>query len=62
MGATSSAVKNRYNKKTYSAWNAAVRKEEFERIEQLRAETGLSRTEFLKMLCSKVYGIEFKHE
>lgn len=59
MGYTSSEVKNRYNKKTYSAWTAAIRKEEFAEIEALREKTGLSRTEFLKMLCEKVYGINF---
>ena len=58
MGTTSSAVKNRYNKKTYSSWNAAIRKEEFEKIEAVRAETGLSRTEFLKMLFNEKYGTD----
>ncbi len=51
MGRTSSAVKNRYNKKTYSQWSAALRKEDFERIEQLRGE--MSRAAFLKMLVEK---------
>ena len=58
MGATSSAVKNRYNKKTYSRWDAAVRKEVFDKIEQIREETGLSRAEFLKMLVKEKYDVE----
>ena len=55
MSYTSSEVKNRYNKKTYSTWSAAIRKETFAKIEEIRATTGLSRAEFLKMLCDKVY-------
>ncbi len=51
MGRTSSEVKNRYNKKTYSQWSAALRKDDFERIEQLRGE--MSRAAFLKMLVEK---------
>ena len=51
MGKTSSEVKNRYNKKTYSVWSAALRKEDFERIEAMRGE--LSRSAFLKMLVEK---------
>lgn len=51
MGRTSSEVKNRYNKKTYSQWSAALRKEDFERIERLRGE--MSRPAFLKMLVEK---------
>ena len=58
MGYTSSEVKNRYNKKTYSNWLAAIRKEEFTQIEAVRAETGLSRAEFLKMLFKEKYGID----
>jgi hypothetical protein len=51
MGKTSSEVKNRYNKKTYSVWSAALHKEDFERIEAMRGE--LSRSAFLKMLVEK---------
>ena len=51
MGKTSSAVKNRYNAKTYSMWTAALRKEDFEKIEALRGE--MSRAQFLKMLVEK---------
>lgn|GEM_PF-1679596 len=58
MSYTSTAVKERYNKKTYSAWTAKIRKAEFEKIEAVRAETGLSRTEFLKMLFNEKYGKE----
>ena len=51
MGRTSSEVKNRYNKKTYSQWSADLRKEDFERIERIRGE--MSRSAFLKMLVEK---------
>lgn len=57
--ATSTAVKERYNKKTYSQWNVKIRKEEFEVIEKIREEAGLSRSELLKMLISEKYNIEF---
>lgn len=46
MGKTSTAVKRRYNEKTYSRWVADLRHEEFEKIENLRG--GMSRAEFLK--------------
>ena len=58
MGYTSSKVKNRYNKKTYSSWASAIRKETFTQIEELREKEGLSRSEFLKMLIKEKYGIE----
>ena len=58
MSTTSSTVKNRYNKKTYSTWSAMIRKEEFAKIEALREKTGLSRYEFLKMLIQDKYGEE----
>ena len=48
MSKTSTAVKRRYNDKTYKRWFADVRVEEFERIEALRGE--MSRPAFLKML------------
>ena len=48
MSKTSTAVKRRYNDKTYKRWFADIRIEEFERIEELRGD--MSRPAFLKML------------
>lgn len=48
MSKTSTEVKRRYNAKTYSQFNASVRKEDFEHIEALRG--GMSRAAFLKAL------------
>ena len=55
MGYTSTEVKERYNKKTYTNWQAKLRNEVFEEIEKIRGETGLSRAEFLKMLINEKY-------
>mgnify|MGYP005887016885 FL=1 len=55
MGYTSTEVKERYNKKTYTNWQVKLRNEVFEEIEKIRGETGLSRTEFLKMLVNEKY-------
>ena len=48
MSKTSTAVKRRYNEKTYQRWYADLRKEEYEQIEKLRGD--MSRAKFLKML------------
>lgn len=48
MGKTSSAVKNRYNAKTYSIFSASLKKAEFEEVERLRGDK--SRPEFLREL------------
>ena len=58
MGYTSTAVKRKYNEKTYSQWSLALRKEVFAEIEKLREAEGLSRSEFLKMLVKEKYGTE----
>lgn len=58
MGYTSTAVKRKYNAKTYSSWRAEIRKEVFNEIEKLREAEGLSRSEFLKMLVKEKYGTE----
>lgn len=50
MGYTSTAVKARYNKKTYKQFNAPLRIEEFEKIETEREKLEMSRAEFLKFL------------
>ena len=59
MGYTSTEVKERYNKKTYTNWQVKLRNEVYEEIESIREETGLSRAEFLKMLVQEKYGVEF---
>ena len=51
MGKTSSAVKRKYNEKTYKRFTADLRIEDFEKIEELRGN--MSRAEFLKFLVSK---------
>lgn len=57
--ATSTAVKRKYNEKTYTRWYADLRNEVFEEVESIREETGLSRAEFLKMLVKEKYGVKF---
>ena len=59
MGYTSTAVKAKYNKKTYTAWSVSIRNECAEIIEQCREKEGLSRAEFIKMLVAEKYGITF---
>lgn len=48
MSKTSTAVKRKYNEKTYSRFYADIKKEDFEAIEQARGE--MSRAQFLLML------------
>lgn len=48
MSKTSTAVKRRYNEKTYTRWTVDLRNEDFEKIESMRGE--LSRAQFLKKL------------
>ena len=48
MSRTSTAVKRKYNEKTYSRFVADLRKEDYEKIEQARGE--MSRAQFLLML------------
>lgn len=59
MGYTSTAVKQKYINKTYSQWAVRLRNKDFEIIEKLRGETGLSRAEFLKMLVVEKYDVNF---
>lgn len=59
MGYTSTDVKRRYNEKNYKRWFVSLRNEVFDEIEAVREETGLSRAEFLKMLVSEKYNVEF---
>ena len=53
MGKTSSAVKRRYNEKVYSRFVCDLKKDDFERIENLRQIGEMSRSEFLLMLVDK---------
>ena len=48
MSKTSTAVKRRYNDKTYTRWTVDLRNEDFQKVEELRGE--LSRAQFLKKL------------
>ena len=48
MGSTSTAVKRRYNEKTYRRWTVDLRHADFERAEALRG--GMSRAQFLSAL------------
>lgn len=48
MSKTSTAVKRRYNDKTYTRWTVDLRNEDFEKIEAMRGD--LSRAQFLKKL------------
>ncbi len=57
--ATSSEVKRRYNSKTYKRWTSDIKNEDFDKIEEIREATELSRAEFLKMLVSERYDIKF---
>lgn len=58
MGYTSTAVKQKYINKTYSQWAVRLRNEDFDIIEKLREEIGLSRAEFLKMLVCEKYNLK----
>ncbi len=48
MSKTSTAVKRRYNEKTYTRWTVDLRNEDYEKIEKMRGD--LSRSQFLKLL------------
>ena len=47
MGATSTASKNKYNKKAYESFNVRIKPELFERIDNYCSSNGLSRSQFL---------------
>lgn len=47
MGYTSTAVKNKYNKKAYENFNVRLKPELFNRLDTYCKENGLSRSEFL---------------
>lgn len=51
MGKTSTAVKRKYNDKTYKRWYADMKIEEYDEIEQLRGN--MSRPDFLRLLIAK---------
>ena len=48
MGATSTASKNKYNKKTYENFNVRIKPELFARIDTYCKDNGLSRSQFLQ--------------
>lgn len=47
MGKTSSAVKYKYNKKAYKAFNVQIKPEIFDRIDRYCKENNISRSQFL---------------
>lgn len=47
MGKTSSAVKYKYNQKTYKAFNVQVKPDIFNRIDNYCKSHGISRSQFL---------------
>jgi DNA-binding transcriptional regulator YiaG len=57
--ATSTEVKRRYNEKTYKRCFLSLKNDDFDKIEEIREASGLSRSEFLKMLVSEKYDIKF---
>ena len=48
MGATSTASKNKYNKKAYENFNVRIKPELFTRIDEYCKENSLSRSQFLE--------------
>ena len=48
MGATSTASKNKYNKKTYENFNVRLKPELFNLIDDYCKKNGLSRSQFLQ--------------
>ena len=48
MGATSTASKNKYNKKAYENFNVRIKPELFARIDDHHYKGGLSRSQFLQ--------------
>lgn len=56
MGKTSSAVKNRYNKKVYSQINIRLPKELVSTWEARLSEDGISKAEFLRNAIMKYLG------
>lgn len=48
MGATSTASKNKYNKKAYENFNVRIKPELFARIDVYCKESNLSRSQFLQ--------------
>lgn len=47
MGATSTASKNKYNKKAYENFNVRIKPELFNRIDRYCKENNISRSQFL---------------
>lgn len=53
--ATSQKAVNKYLKNNWSSWSVRFKNDEFEKIEEIREQEGLSRAEFLKMLINEKY-------
>lgn len=58
----STDAKQKYLSKNYSQWVIKLRNSDFEKIEKIRKETGLSRADFLKKLVNKQYNVEFEEK
>lgn len=54
MGQTSSAVKYKYNQKTYKAFNVQIKPELFEEIDNYCKEHNMSRSQFLQLAINTV--------
>lgn len=54
MSNTSSAVKYRYNKKAYKAFNVLIKPEMFEKIDSYCKVNGISRSQFLALALEKL--------
>lgn len=56
---TSSAVKNRYNTKAYKRFNAAIKPDLYEQIDEYLKQEGISRPEFLLRAIENLTGEKF---
>lgn len=57
---TSSAVKNRYNAKTYKKFQTHAKPELYQRIEQYIKRVGISKSQFLELAIDALNNIEEK--
>lgn len=56
MGVTSWQSKAKYNSKVYKNYQCALKKAEYEIIDQKREELGMSKAEFLRFLFEDKFG------
>lgn len=54
MGHTSTAVKDRYNKKAYKQFNIKIKPDLYEKIDNFCKDKELSRSEFLTLAIEKL--------